>query len=256
MLDYQLEERGRWREAIRAKVDVEFLEDQDAQPELLEPDDRMDGRRWRTRAAMIGLAAMVLIAGVAIHGGAGLRAEKASPNVTHSAAASRLRCGGIVRVPVGDLPIAISVTATRALAGIRITDAVARAACPVDESRDPQFRVIGAPPWLLTRSFDARYKQLLIRVEISPGIPSSRTTTQTVANQPSKVDIIHDQRQSARRTVTVTVTAPQRAAIPVRRLHRMADQLSRLSGSERMESTALLRCAADLRTAANLFICK
>ena len=80
----------------------------------------------------------------------------------------------------------------------------------------------------VTWSIDARYKRLLISLEITPGKGQTSAITQTITSGASDVHTIRDNGQSDRRTVTITVIAPHRAHLPYTPLQRIANRLARL----------------------------
>jgi hypothetical protein len=188
---------------------VEFLNEDDAQEEYFEPEQGLRGLRWQTRAVAGVLVAALLLAWTVTRG-SGPPPSKASPATARSTAAVPFTPPSTERGTT--VPPAISRTMTRALPGIVITDSVVR---------------VGPPPGREARSVDAHYRHLMITVDITAGRPLS-ATPQRFTSGASDVSVIHNRRPGARRTVTITVVAPQHAHIPIVRLQRMADELGRL----------------------------
>jgi hypothetical protein len=192
-------------------VSVEFLDD-DAQP--IEPDETAGGRRRPSLALIAGLVAALSVAWIATRKTEAPTAVSVPPVAAQPALASIIPSSHdddrTFTVP-GDVASPIGRTMTRAMPGISISDVT----------------IAGEGP-AITRSVDARYHELMITVEIVSGKPTSGPTVQTIAYGPSAVIIIHNRPRSARRTVTVTVIAPQHTHIPVAGLHLIADEIGRL----------------------------
>lgn len=83
------------------------------------------------------------------------------------------------------------------------------------------------PSWV-AGEFEGNYRELIIEVQIVPGISSTDAALQTLTTGASDTYMIHNRSRSALRRVTITVIAPHIARCPTARLQRMANTLSRL----------------------------
>jgi hypothetical protein len=115
------------------------------------------------------------------------------------------------------LPATIASAVTRALPGISIGAAAVR----LTES------IATRPTWV-AGAVDARYRGLIIQVQIVPGSSSSDALVQITTTGASDIYLIHNRSQSALRNVTITAIASGVARCPTVRLQQMADALSRL----------------------------
>jgi hypothetical protein len=202
MREQQRHVRVSRRKAIhRPVLNVEFLDADVVQ----QPDHLVRRAGWPTRVAILGLVVAASAAWVVTRGSEVRPSAGAPPAAAHAATARPTTTPDLSYVLAAAVPTPVARTMSQVLPGISIRPATAGA-----------------------RWVDARYKHLGITVDIAPGRPPSGPTVQTVTSGASDVHVIHNRRPGARRTVTITVVAPQHVHLPTARLQRMADALGRL----------------------------
>jgi len=196
---------------------VEFLDDETPGQEPTEVmDSHARSTRWPSRAVIVlaALSATWLATQRETSGPSHTPQPVAANTAVAPSASGRI---SLPAIPAGDLPTRLTRIVTQTLPGTAI-DTVAVRPAPAVTGRH------NAVTW----SIDARYKRLLISLEIMPGKGPTSAIAQTITSGASDVYIIRDRGQSDRRTVTITVIAPHRAHLPYTPLQRIANRLARL----------------------------
>lgn len=201
-------------DTISAKTPVEFL---DADDRITDSPDTARRRKWPTRAVTLALVTAAFAAWITTRNGDVAPSAIAPPHPVQSTASRSPTARHITYPMSAHLPSTIIRAITRALPGTSINGAAVRAA-GTNSNR---------PSWV-AGEFEAEYHELIIEVQIVPGISSTDTALQTLTTGASDTYLIHSRSRSALRRVTITVIAPHIARCPTGKLQRMADTLSRL----------------------------
>ena len=204
----------------RAYDTVEFLDDETPGQGPIEAMDSLAcGTRRPSRAVIVCVLAALFATWLATQRETSTPSHARQPVAANTTVAPSASARiSLPAIPVGDLPTRLTRIVTQTMPGTAI-DAVAVGPVPAVTGRH------NAVTWTI----DARYKHLLISLEITPGKRPTSAGPQTVMSGASDVYIIRDSGLSDRRTVTITVIAPHRAHLPYTPLQRIANRLARLS---------------------------
>lgn len=199
---------------VSPQMRVEFL---DADDQVVGPHEAARGRKWQIRAATLVLVTAASAVWITTRNGDMAPSTTAPPHPVHTIASRSPTARHITYPMSAHLPGTITRAITRALPGISISGATVRVA-GTNANR---------PSWV-AGEFEGNYRELIIEVQIVPGISSTDAALQTLTTGASDTYMIHNRSRSALRRVTITVIAPHIARCPTARLQRMANTLSRL----------------------------